>query len=801
MKRAGRVRRIPIWVIITLILVVILAGISGLIVGIAVRAPKIGVLDAVPKGYRSSVLDDEGNVVLTLSGESSNRVYVKLTEIPEDLQHAFVAIEDERFYTHHGVDPRGIARAVFKGIRSGGITEGASTITQQLLKNNVFTEWTKEQSFAAKVERKLEEQYLAIVLEQRASKDWILENYLNTINLGGGNWGVETAARYYFDKDVSDLTLSESAVLAGITKNPTTYNPLKNPEENKERRTLVLKKMLSLGYITEQEMEEALTDPVYERIGEVSRTVRTQEIMTYFEDSLVYDLIEDLMEANRCTEDDAWNLLYRGGLTVYSTENSRLQEICEGAAGDDSLYPDGSEISMVMIDNRNGQVKAMIGGRGKKEASLLFNRAIASKRQPGSTIKVIGEYAAALEKSQITLGTIVDDAPYTYSDGTSVVNSNGVYAGKTTVRSAIVHSNNIVALKVFQNAGMDTVWTQLQKFGISTLTDADKVEALALGGTSGGVTNLELTAAYSAIARGGEYLEPVYYTKVLDREGNVLLENRQRSVQAVRESTAELLTDALQDVMTQGTGTTADFEGMPMAGKSGTSTGIRDAWFEGYTPYYTFGVWGGYDDNQEQESSKYVQNVWKTVMTKAHEGLAETALNNAEDKHMCYICTKCGKLAVEGLCDVSEQGDMTAKEYFIPGTEPTEKCTCHVAVRICSESGEKASTHCTSTYTKVYLKEATADTEDASYVIPESLAGDATCQTHRHFWSGWFHSGEKKEDPAEATEEPVPIEEPEEDPEEEVPYGEPEEDPEEEPDEPEEKEEDEGGGFWGWLFG
>ena len=798
MKRAGRTRRIPIWVVITLILVVLLAGISGLIVGVAVRAPKIGVLDAVPKGYRSSVLDDEGNVVLTLSGESSNRVYVKLAEIPEDLQHAFVAIEDERFYTHHGVDPRGIARAVIKGIKNGGITEGASTITQQLLKNNVFTEWTKEQSFAAKVERKLEEQYLAIVLEQRASKDWILENYLNTINLGGGNWGVETAARYYFDKDVSDLTLSESAVLAGITKNPTTYNPLRSPEENKERRTLVLKKMLSLGYITEKEMEEALEDPVYERIAKVSRTVRTQEIMTYFEDSLVYDLISDLMEAERCTEDEAWNLLYRGGLTVYSTENSRLQEICEGAAADDSFYPDGSEVSMVMIDNRNGQVKAMIGGRGKKEGSLLFNRAISSKRQPGSTIKVIGEYAAALEKSQITLGTIVDDAPYTYSDGTSVVNANGVYAGKTTVRSAIVHSNNIVALKVFQDAGMDNVWMQLQKFGISTLTDADKVEALALGGTSGGVTNLELTAAYSAIARGGEYLEPVYYTKVLDREGNVLLENRQRNLQAVRESTAELLTDALQDVMTQGTGTTADFEGMPVAGKSGTSTGIRDAWFEGYTPYYTFGVWGGYDDNKEQESSKYVQSIWKTVMTKAHEGLEEAELNNAQDKHMCYICTKCGKLAVEGLCDVSEQGDMTAKEYFIPGTEPTEKCTCHVAVRICSESGEKAGTHCTSTYTKVFLKEATVDTEDAAFVIPDYLAGDATCQTHRHFWSGWFHSGEKKEDPSE---EQVPFEDTEEDPEEETPYAEPEEETEEEPDDPEEKEDDEGGGFWGWLFG
>ena len=738
MKKQKKKWLFRVFAVLFALLLAGLTAASVLMIHIALHAPKINILDAAPKGYRSSVLDESGNVVLTLSGESSNRVYVKLGETPEDLQHAFVAIEDERFYTHHGIDPRGIARAFVKGVREGSFSEGASTITQQLLKNNVFTTWTEEHSFADKLERKLEEQYLAVVLERKVSKDWILENYLNTINLGGGNWGVETAAKYYFDKDVSDLTLSECSVLAAVTKNPTSYNPLKNPEKNAARRKLVLSKMLSLGFITEEEQKEALADPVYERIAAVSGTVRTQEIMTYFEDALIYEVLGDLMEEKGITEEDAWNLLYKGGLTICSTENPARQAICEETAASDELYPDGSEVSMVMIDNETGQVRAMVGGRGEKNASLIFNRAISSKRQPGSTIKVIGEYASALENRDITLGSIYDDAPYTYSDGTSVSNAGGGYAGRMTVRSAIVQSNNIVALKIFQDAGMDNVWAQLQKFGISTLTEADKVEALALGGTSGGVTNLELTSAYSAIARGGEYREPVYYTQVLDRDGNVLLKKSQRTVRAVHESTAELLTDALQDVVTAGTGTAADFEGMPLAGKSGTTTDIRDAWFVGYSPYYTCGIWGGYDDNSAQESSKYVQTVWKTVMSSAHENLSETSLNDAEDKKMCYICTKCGNLAVEGLCDVTEQGDMTAKEYYIPGTEPTKKCTCHEAVEICTESGERAGTHCSHTETRVYLKEGTEETDDAGFVMPASLSGSATCSQHRHFWSGWF---------------------------------------------------------------
>ena len=699
-------------------------------------APQISTLDAVPKGYRSSVLDDEGNIVLTLSQESSNRVYVKLSEIPDDLQHAVVAIEDERFYRHHGIDVRGILRALWRGMKNGGLTEGASTITQQLLKNNVFTGWTEETGFEEKVTRKIQEQFLAIALERKVTKNWILENYLNTINLGGGNWGVETASKYYFDKDVSDLTLSECAVLAGITRNPTKYNPLKHAEDNSARRKTVLDKMLEQEYITQEMYDEAMADPVYERIAQISGTGRTQEIMTYFEDALIYELIGDLMEETGCTEDEAWDLLYSGGLTVRSTENSKMQEICEETAMDDSLFKDEEQVSIVLIDNATGYVRAMVGGRGKKEGSLLYNRATSSLRQPGSTIKVIGTYAAAIDGGKITLGTIYDDAPYTYSNGKEVVNSTGTYAGKTTVRSAITSSNNIVALKCFQDTGMENVITKLQKFGISTLVDEDHVEALALGGTYGGVTNLEMTAAYATIARGGEYREPVYYTEVYDKEGNLLIKKEQESRQVISRDSALLLTSAMGDVVAVGTGRNASFADMDLAGKSGTTNEARDAWFIGYSPYLTCGVWGGYDDNSPQEESTYIQVVWRHVMSGAHEGMDALSFSEAENGAWYTICSKCGKLAIEGTCDHTVQGDVTAKEFFVDGTQPVEYCDCHVTVTVCRESGEISGNHCTDTETRTYLTAATEGTEDAAFVLPDELKS-GTCSKHRYFWSGW----------------------------------------------------------------
>ena len=707
---------------------------------IIARAPALDLKDVTPDGYRTTVLDVDGNVALTLIGEASNRVYVDLDYIPADLQHAFVAIEDERFYTHPGIDPRGIVRAVWTGVSTGRFNQGASTITQQLLKNNVLTSWTEEKTFMDKVERKIQEQYLALVLERRVSKDWILENYLNTINLGGGCWGVATASRYYFDKDVSSLTLSECAVLAGITKSPTAYNPLKHPEENANRRNITLRYMLNQGFISEEAYNEAMADDVYARIAAIHEEGHEAEVFSYFEDALVYDVLSDLEAALHISEEEAWDLIYRGGLTIHSTEDARLQAICEEEMNNEANFSSDAEASVVLIDTETGEVRAMVGGRGEKTASLIYNRATSSVRQPGSTIKILGEYAAGLDSGLITLGTALDDAPYSYSDGTEIHNSNGLYGGMTTIRTAIAQSDNIVAFKCFEKLGTEEVFSTIEDFGITTLTDADKVEALALGGTSNGVTNLEMTAAYGTLARSGLYVEPVYYTKIIDHDGNVLIDNTPSSRKVIKDDTAALLTSALEYVITDGTGIDADFDGVAIAGKSGTTSGARDGWFIGYSPRLTCGVWGGYDDNQEQADTSYVKRIWRSVMSRAHETYDYMAFGGTEDLVECRICTKCGKLAVEGLCDSTVHGDATRTEYFAKGTEPHASCDCHVKVEICTAHWEQAGRWCpeSGVVTRVYLKEATEGTEDVQYVIPEDLK-ESTCTEHTSLWNYWFN--------------------------------------------------------------
>lgn len=738
-------------------LVIMLSTIMCFSIYIMCVLPSLDEVNVSPEGYRSNVLDDEETVILTLMGEESNRIYAGLDEIPECLQKAVISIEDERFYRHPGVDLQGIARAAYRNIVAGRLSEGASTITQQLIKNNVFTDWTQEQTVIDKVSRKLQEQILAVQLERRESKEWILENYLNTINLGNGTWGVKTAAMRYFGKDVSELTLSESAVLAAIPKSPVFYDPLNYPEHNRDRRILVLNKMLELGAISQEEWDEAAADNVYERIAQNHTAVEGAEIYSYFEDALINQVAEDLQQVRGCTEEEAWNLLFRGGLTVYSTQDTQLQEICETEVNREEWYTSDAQVSVVMMDPYTGQVKAIVGGRGEKDGSLILNRAVSSVRQPGSTIKVVGEYAAALDRGEITLGTVYDDAPYTYQNGSAIRNANGTYDGKTTVRKAIASSINVVALKCFHETGIDTVFSGLQEFGFSHLTDADHVEALALGGTHGGVTNLELTAAYSAIANEGVYLAPSYYTKVLDREGRVLLAKAPVKHEVIRPVTASLLTKAMESVMTDGTGVNASFSGMALAGKSGTTTEMKDAWFVGFSPYYACGVWGGYDDFAAQSSSAYVKSIWRAVMQQAHEDLAYRSFPQTAELVTATICTKCGNLAVAGMCEDTVQGNVTRMEYYEQGTEPTEACICHVEVSYCEQSGQVAGPYCTLSGIehKVYLVEGTDGTADAEAVIPEA---EETCQMHQNWWNMLFPEGQEQGDFNEenSTEHPKP---------------------------------------------
>ena len=729
--------------------------------GVIDNAPDVNDIDIMPLGYATFLYDDQGNQIRKLAAPDANRLPVTLEQIPIELQHAVVAIEDERFYEHNGIDVRGILRAGVKALTSGDFSEGASTITQQLLKNNVFTNWTSESTQLERFTRKFQEQYLAIQVEKKTDKDTILENYLNTINLGAGAYGVQAAARQYFDKDVWELNLSECATLAGITQNPTKFNPILNPDSNKKRRKEVLQHMLDQNYITEEQYKEALEDDVYSRIqaAQEKHSDNSNTIYTYFEDELTDQIINDLMNIKGYTKTQATTLLYSGGLKVYTTQDSAIQNILDEEYTDPSNFPDqtqyeldfaltvtdpegnqvnyskemlqlyfqnedpnfdllfdspeegqtyvdrykenilsdGSKIvaervnfapqpqsSMSVIDQHTGYVKALIGGRGEKTASLTLNRATDTTRQPGSTFKIVSTYAPALNEKGMTLATTFEDEPYTYPDGSPVNNSTRSYEGTTTIRTAIQNSVNVVAVKCLEEVTPDLGLKYLDNFGFTTLahgTEADKDAngniwsdanlATALGGITKGVTNVELCAAYASIANSGNYIKPIYYTKILDHNGNVLIENTSVERSVIKESTAYLLTSAMEDVVKYGTGTACQLDNMAVAGKTGTTEAYNDVWFVGYTPYYTCAIWSGYDNNEKlpDYARKYHRNLWKKVMTRIHEGLPQKDFEKPASVEKLSIC------AISGL--LPRAGCPVTTEYFDVGTMPTEYCEEH----------------------------------------------------------------------------------------------------------------------------
>ena len=780
----------------------------GLMKGVIDAAPEINLADATPTGFLSTVLDKEGKQTATLVATGSNRVYATIDEIPIEMQHAIVAIEDERFYEHNGIDLKGILRAGVKGITSGKFSEGASTITQQLLKNNVFTSWTSESSFADKLQRKIQEQYLAIQLEKKVSKDWILENYLNTINLGQNTLGVQAASRRYFGKDVSELNLSESAVIASITQNPSRLNPISNPDKNAERREKVLNNMLKLGYISEGEYNSAMKDDVYDRIQVVNTQTEEEDVTSYFVDALTDQVIQDFIDQLGYTETQAYKALYNGGLTIESTQDPAIQAICDEEVNNLENYPtapkysfsyrltvekaDGSyknyseqtmlyyyqahnadysvnfasqeeasaaieaykaeimepgdkivengesitytlqpQTALTVINQSTGEVVALVGGRGDKTASKTLNRAASTTRQPGSTYKVLAAYAPALDSGGLTLASVQDDAPYSYENGTSLRNYDNSFRGFTPLRESITHSINIVTVKTLTEIGTNLGFSYLQDFGFTTLVDDDNNQALALGGITNGVTNLELTAAYASVANEGTYIRPRFYTRILDHDGNVLIDNTPQTHGVLKSSTAWLLTDAMKDVVTSGTGTAVNFPNMEIAGKTGTTTKNRDALFAGFTPYYTCVVWGGYDDNTPQAggTTSYPKKIWRAVMSRIHENLEYKDFVMPSDITTATVCKKSGKLAVAGLCDCDPRGSMIQTEYFAEGTVPTEHCDHHVNVTVCAESGMLATDFCPNRVSGVYIIGGTPGSADEPYLLSEGSTTN-TCPLH-----------------------------------------------------------------------
>ncbi|MBQ3773873.1 MAG: transglycosylase domain-containing protein, partial [Pseudobutyrivibrio sp.] len=540
-----------------------------------------------------------------------------------------------------------------------------------------------------------------------------------------------------------ELTLSESAVIAGITQNPSKYNPITHPEDNAKRRKKVLGDMLKQGYITESQYEEALADDVYERIQVLNTELATTST-SYFVDALTDEIVTDLQENLGYTESEAYSLLYSGGLSIYSTQDSAIQDIVqeeinntanynniekvsfsyrltinkadgttanysditmlnyikasssrsnleydseeeaaaaieeykaavmeEGdeVAGESVTYTLQPQAAMTIIDQTTGHVVAMVGGRGDKTAAKTLNRATGITRQPGSTFKIIACYAAALDAGGMTLASVENDMPTTYADGTSLKNYNNKYLGWTNIRTAITNSINVVTVEVIQDIGTSLGYQYAKDLGITTLSDKDNNAALALGGITQGVTNLDLTAAYATIANGGEYNKPIFYTTVVDHQGNIILDNRENaSKRVLKATTAWLLTSAMKDVMTSGTGTAANFEGVAVAGKSGTTTKNKDTVFAGFTPYYTGVIWGGYDDNTPQSYTTYSKVIWKAVMSRIHSGLAYKDFTMPDDIVAVQVCKKSGKLAIAGTCDHDPRGSMVYTEYFEKGT-------------------------------------------------------------------------------------------------------------------------------------
>ena len=779
-------KRVTVRLLKAFILCVLAICIIGMIGGLIFvkrildNSPEVTPDDVRPKGYTTIVYADDGATELERFVEAgSNREYKSIDQIPVDLQHAFVAIEDERFYEHNGIDPQGILRAGIIGITSGDFSQGASTLTQQLIKNNVFPDFVNEETFYDRLERKIQEQFLALDIEKQMSKDEIMEAYLNTINLGQNTLGVQAASKRYFNKNVWELNLSECATIAGITQNPSRYNPISHPEENQKRRDKVLGGMLEQGYITQAEYDEAQadTEDVYDRIQAANAEVEETSVNSYYVDAVIDAVIDDLIQAGY-SETQAYVMVYSGGLSIYAAQDPDIQAICDDVCSNEENYPantrwllsyqltykdtdgaavnvssemfrawfqengnasfnllydsqdeayaaietykesalpSGSEIigesvsltpqpqiSLVVEDQSTGYVVAMVGGRGTKEGSRTLNRATNTVRQPGSTFKIVSTYAPALDSAGMTLADVEVDGPFNYDNGRPVSNwySSG-YRGICSLRDGIRDSLNIVTVKALTQITPRLGYEYLQNFGFTTLVDgvekdgkiySDVTQSLALGGITNGVTNLELNASYATIANNGQYIEPKLYSIVKDHDGNVILDNTvAESRQVIKPSTAFLLTDAMVDVVTSGTGASVNFGGMSIAGKTGTTSDYNDVWFSGYTPYYTCSTWTGYDNNtklRQGDERNLAKKLWRSVMSQIHEGLENRAFDRPSDIVTATVCSKSGKLPT-ALC-----GEHLKTEYFTPDTVPTESCDVHFQGQICAYSNLPASEQC-----------------------------------------------------------------------------------------------------------
>lgn len=598
-KKAGPLRRIRLFIALCL---VVFAGLGfGYIFAAYQSLPAVG--NNMRPAVSSQVFDSHGRLITTLHSDQ-NRLPIDINKVPQNLQNAFIAAEDNRFYEHIGIDPIGIFRAIFANLANRGIAQGGSTITQQLAKNAFLSQ---EQT----LKRKIQEAMLALEIEHKYSKKEILEMYMNQIYFGQGAYGIQTAAKTYFNKDVNELTLTQCAMLAGLPKSPNYYSPFNNLNEAKKRKNVVLDQMVKYGYISAAEAEDAKNQD----LG-LSKSHQSKEADEY---ASFIDYVSQ--QVAKKYGDDA---LYKEGLKIYTTMDVDKQHAAVRAMRNlPNNYTDENgltqpQAAIVSIDPKTGHILAMVGGRGQDS----FNRASMAVRQPGSAFKPF-VYLTALQHD-MTPDTTMDDQPVTYGSW-SPKNAGGSYSGTMTLSDALAHSVNTIAVQLADKVGTKNIIANAKKMGITTLDAKDDNLAMALGGLTKGVTPLEMASAYGTFANKGVHVKPTAIVKILDRDGNVLedastLEKEETKTRVMSEREAYEMTTMLEGVIDHGTGTAAAI-GRPAAGKTGTTDDNKDAWFVGYTPDIVTAVWIGDDTGSHSLGEIYggtiPAEIWKDYMSSA----------------------------------------------------------------------------------------------------------------------------------------------------------------------------------------
>ncbi len=712
---------------------VVLAGFAGL--GAAIGLAK-AYIDTTPtldraqltKSDRTSYLYDMNGKLITTIADVEYRDWVDIDQIPETLQNAFIAIEDVRFYKHGGVDIKRLFSVALEVLGNNNAA-GGSTITQQLIKNKILG---KERTY----KRKIQEAYLSVELEKEISKKEILEAYLNDIHLGEANYGVKTAAKDYFGKELNQLTVRESAMLAGLTRNPYYYNPRKNKYKRdpvywtytNDRTDTVLGRMYEAGFITLEQYREALAEDV--NIVEVSQQTQMYD-MPYFVEYAIRDVVTHILAQRGLTDADrsaVENELRTGGYSIYTTVDPKIQHTVQDTLSTWTKYPgladpsknmvvetnsDGSVIetvepqaSAVVVDYHTGELRAVVGGRDSPNIRKGFNRAYQSYMEVGSSIKPLAVYGPALDAGA-SPASIIANVPAPIEGWGGERGYPGIgdtkYIGPITMRQGIVSSLNVVAARTLY----EKVWPEvsakyLEKLGANMSKVNVDGPGLALG--TSGFTTIQMAAAYGAIADGGEYREPLSFTRVVDSSGKVILDAEaiREKHQVFKPSTAYLLIDMLSDAVDHGTGTAAKIPGMTVAGKTGTNADYASVYFAGMTPYYTASVWVGHDNPVNVLKGKatggtYAAPLWQAFMAKIHQGLPNKDIMDVSSSQLGLVkktvCSVSGKLATDA-CYADTAGHKPVTDWFLEQDVPTDFCDIHAAVAICTESGQIATSYC-----------------------------------------------------------------------------------------------------------